>query len=86
MQKFDKKNLKELEFFKDTLESFVEEGFEITMPEILSINKTNEKYVNDEKNKSFIIVNEIDENNYKALDKEDTVIMTLVIKNKNKIN
>jgi len=25
MKKFDKKNLKELEFFKDTLESFIEE-------------------------------------------------------------
>jgi len=50
------------------------------MPKIVSINKTNEKYVNDEKNKSFIIVNEIDEDNYDALDKKDTVIMTFVIK------
>jgi len=80
MKKFDKKNLKELEFFKDTLESFIEEWYQITMPKIVSINKTNEKYVNDEKNKSFIIVNEIDEDNYDALDKKDTVIMTFVIK------
>jgi len=79
IQKINSSNKKELEFLKDTLENLIDKGYDISIPEILSINKTESNYVKNKKNKSVIVVNELEKAEYNKIDSKDTLIISLVI-------
>lgn len=80
----NKENIKDLEMITDFLKIAIqEEWFEICIPEILSINKTENKFVKDKVNKSFIVTSEIKKSTYDKLNDKETLIFPFVL-SKNK--
>ena len=82
VKKITKDNIKDLDFLKDILSELLESGYTIEMPELLSLNKTENQYVKTKGNKSAIILWEMSKESYDKIDKEDSLILTLVVTNK----
>lgn len=75
-------NKAELQFFFDTLQEIINEGWEIVLPEILSINKTWTKFIKNW-DTSYITINEVKEWK-ELLDDPKSIFISLIIWSKEK--
>ena len=75
-------NKAELQFFFDTLQEIINEGWEIVLPEILSINKTWTKFIKNW-DTSYITINEVKEWK-ELLDDPKSIFIWLIIWSKEK--
>ena len=75
----DKNNKKDFSFLSDVLSELIEDWYTIEIPELLSLNKLDNKYVKKEGNKCILLAWELTEDSYKKIDKDNSLVMTLVI-------
>lgn len=77
MKVIGRNNKAELQFFFDTLQEIIQEWWEIVLPELLSINKTDTKF-SKKNGKTYITVNEVKEWQ-EYLEDPNSIFISLII-------